>query len=153
MLKDSETTPLRIVYNCSARDGKSSPSLNDCLIKGPSLTEKLGDILLKFRINEYAFCADISKAFLRVGLQDTDRDYVRFLWFRDPHNPDAGLETYRFSSVLFGSTSSPFLLMATLDYHLRKSDSPFKDIIAKSYRVLHLMNLNCYRFMLKLISN
>ena len=39
VLKDSATTPLRIVYNCSARDGKGSPSLNDCLIKRPSLTE------------------------------------------------------------------------------------------------------------------
>ena len=138
VLKDSDTTPLRIVYNCSARDGKGSPSLNDCLIKGPSLTEKLGDVLLKFRVNDYAFCADISKAFLRVGLQPADRDYVRFLWFRDPHHPEAGLDTYRFASVLFGSTSSPFLLMATLDYHLNRSDSPFKDLIAKSFYVDNL---------------
>ena len=54
-LKDSATTPLRIVYNCSARADKRSPSLSDCLIKGPSLTEKLGDVLLKFRVNDYAF--------------------------------------------------------------------------------------------------
>ena len=138
VLKDSDTTPLRIVYNCSARDGKDSPSLNDCLIKGPSLTEKLGDVLLKFRVNESAFCADISKAFLRVGLQSADRDYTRFLWFRDPQNPEAGLDTYRFASVLFGSTSSPFLLMATLDYHLSRSDSPFKDLIARSFYVDNL---------------
>ena len=133
VLKDSETTPLRIVYNCSAHDGRDSPSLNDCLIKGPSLSEKIGDVLLKFRVNNFAFCADISKAFLRVGLQNVDRDFVRFLWFRDPQNPEAGLETYRFASVLFGSTSSPFLLMATLDYHLNKLDSPFKNLIAKSF--------------------
>ncbi|XP_064098140.1 uncharacterized protein LOC135209373 [Macrobrachium nipponense] len=121
VLKDSDTTPLRILYNCSARDRKDNPSLNDCLIKGPSLTVKLGDVLLKFRVNDFAFCADISKAFLRVGLQNVDRDFVRFLWFRDPQNPEAGLDTYRFASVLFGSTSSPFLLMATLDYHLRRT--------------------------------
>ena len=133
VLKDSDTTPLRIVYNCSAKEGRDSPSLNDCLIKGPSLSEKLGDVLLKFRVNEFAFCADISKAFLRVGLQNVDRDFVRFLWFRDPQNPEAGLDTYRFASVLFGSTSSPFLLMATLDYHWSKSDSPFKNLIARSF--------------------
>ncbi|XP_064096714.1 uncharacterized protein LOC135208449 [Macrobrachium nipponense] len=61
VLKDSDTTPLRIVYNSSARDGKDNPSLNDCLIKGPSLTEMLGDVLLKFRVNDFAFCADISR--------------------------------------------------------------------------------------------
>ena len=60
---DSTTTPLRIVYNCSARADKGSPSSNDCLIKGPSLTEKLGNVILKFRVNGYEFCADISKAF------------------------------------------------------------------------------------------
>ena len=138
VLKDSTTTPLRIVYNCSARADKRSPSLNDCLIKGPSLTEKLGDVLLKFRVNDYAFCADISKAFLRVGLQSVDRDFVRFLWFKDPHNPEVGLDTYRFASVLFGSTSSPFLLMATLDHHLNNSGSPFKNLIANSFYVDNL---------------
>ena len=108
------------------------------MIKGPSLTEKLGDVLLKFRVNDYAFCADISKAFLRVGLQSVDREFVRFLCFKDPHNPEAGLDTYRFASVLFGSTSSPFLLMATLDHHLNNSGSPFKNLIAKSFYVDNL---------------
>ena len=41
VLKDSDTTSLRIVYNCSAQGGKDSPLLNDCLIKGPTMTEKL----------------------------------------------------------------------------------------------------------------
>lgn len=72
--KNSKTTPLRIVFNCSARSNKNVPSLNDCLMTGPSLTEKLGDILLNFRVKHYAFTADISKAFLRVGLQEADRD-------------------------------------------------------------------------------
>ena len=109
------------------------------MIKGPSFTEKLGDVLLKFRVNDYAFCADISKAFLRVGLQSVDRDFVRFLWFKDPHNPEAGLDTYRFASVLFGSKSSPFLLMATLDHHLNNSCSPFKNLIANSFYVDNLL--------------
>ena len=136
--KDSDSTPLRIVYNCSFKAEKDSPSLNDVLLKGPGLTEKLGDVLLKFRIYEFAFCADISKAFLRVGLQSVDRDFVRFLWFKDPQHPEVGLDTYRFASVLFGSTSSPFLLMATLDYHLSRSNSPFKEFIANNLYVDNL---------------
>ena len=33
--KDSTTTPLRIVYDCSSREAKHLASLNDCLEKGP----------------------------------------------------------------------------------------------------------------------
>ncbi|KAK7074443.1 hypothetical protein SK128_004093, partial [Halocaridina rubra] len=58
-------TLLCIVYNCSARARKGSPSLNDCLIKGNSLTEKLDDVLLKLKSNELAFSAVTSKTFPR----------------------------------------------------------------------------------------
>ena len=74
--KDSSTTPLRVVLNCSARANKQVASLNDCLETGPSLTEKLGNMLLDFRSEDFAVTADISKAFLRVGLQSQDRDYT-----------------------------------------------------------------------------
>ena len=124
--KDSITTPLRMVFNCSAKTNKN-PSLNDCLMTGPSLTAKLGDALLKFRTNNFAYTADISKAFLRIGLQSCDRDYTRFLWFSDPQDPNSPIVTYRFKSVLFGATSSPFLLQATLETHLKNSTSPYKE--------------------------
>ena len=137
--KESPTTPLRIVYNCSAKASKEAPSLNDCLMKGPALTEKLGDILVTFRTNKYAFSADISKAFLRIGLQEVDRDFTRFLWMEDPHNPNSNIVTYRFASVLFGATSSPFLLQATLDFHLRKSTSPYKALIRDHFYVDNLV--------------
>ena len=77
--KDSVTTPIRIVFNCSAKSG-TNPSLNECLLTGPTLTSKLGDSLLEFRTQKYAVVGDISKAFLRIGLQTCDRDYTRFLW-------------------------------------------------------------------------
>ncbi|XP_069181240.1 uncharacterized protein [Procambarus clarkii] len=67
--------------------------------------------------------ADISKAFLRVGLQEKDRNYTKFLWIKDPNDPNSELITYRFASVLFGATSSPFLPQATLEMHLKKSNS------------------------------
>ena len=42
VIKESaETTKLRVVYDCSARGEKGSPSLNDCLEPGPTLQNKL----------------------------------------------------------------------------------------------------------------
>ncbi|XP_069159394.1 uncharacterized protein [Procambarus clarkii] len=72
VLKNSATTPLRIVFKCSAKTRQNSVSLNDCLQTGPSLTQKLYNVLLKFRIGTYAYTADISKAFHRVRLLEED---------------------------------------------------------------------------------
>ena len=119
--KDSVTTPIRVVFNCSSRASKGVSSLNDCLYTGPNLTENLVDVLLKFRTNPYALVADISKAFLRIGLKEDDRDFTKFLWPRDPHQENSPLDVYRFKSVLFGSCSSPFLLCTTLQHHFKEA--------------------------------
>ncbi|VDI13359.1 Hypothetical predicted protein [Mytilus galloprovincialis] len=74
----------------------------------------------KFRANQFATCTDIEKAFLHVGLSEEDRDVTRFLWLSDPTNPGSQLKTYRFKAVLFGATSSPFILNATIQKHLKQ---------------------------------
>ncbi|XP_069189686.1 uncharacterized protein [Procambarus clarkii] len=135
VVKDSLTTPVRIVFNYSAKVKANSMSLNECLQTGPSLTQRLHDVLLRFRTDISAYTADISKAFLRVGLQEEDRYYTKFLWIKDPLDPDSDVVTSRLASVLFGVTSSPFLLQATLDTHLKKSDSPYKTEISDNLYV------------------
>ena len=130
--KNSVTTPLRVVFNASAKAKSKDLSLNDILETGPSLTEKLIDSLLSFRVGKFALVGDISKAFLRIGLQEIDRDYVRFLWSADPSLPP---KTYRFKSVLFGSTSSPFLLQATLFKHFENCNIELKEILSSSFYV------------------
>ena len=122
--KDSVTTPIRVVFNCSSKAAKNVACLNDCLYVGPNLTELLGDVLLKFRTKEFGFVADISKAFLRIGLKEHDRNYTKFLWPENPFQPDGKYKVYRFKSVLFGSCSSPFLLCGTLRHHFQKSERP-----------------------------
>ncbi|XP_069159809.1 uncharacterized protein [Procambarus clarkii] len=132
VLKDSVTTPIRIVFNCSAKLKADSMSLNDYLQTGPSLTQKQQEVVLRFCSGVFAFTADISIAFLRVGLQETDRDFTKLRWVKDPQDPNSEVITYRFASVLFGATSSPFLLQATLDTHLKKSNSPYKTEISNN---------------------
>ena len=117
---DSATTKLRIVYNCSLK-GPNSISLNDCLIQGPNLVSDLVKILLNFRLDKYAIQSDIAKAFLKIQLKlDTDKDHLRFLWFKDPNDINKGFMTYRFNCVMFGATSSPSLLSLTIANHLNR---------------------------------
>ncbi|VDI36135.1 Hypothetical predicted protein [Mytilus galloprovincialis] len=46
--KNSSTTPIRIVYDCSRKDSEP-PSLNDCLSSTPPQLNKLTDILTRFQ--------------------------------------------------------------------------------------------------------
>ena len=118
VLKDSATTPLRIVHNCSQRGVNGEKSLNDFLYTGPNLLPELAQILMRFRLDKIAIVADIRKAFLNVGLHIDDRDFTRFLWVDNPSDPRSKIVTYRFKNVLFGSCCSQFLLNAVVKYHL-----------------------------------
>ena len=121
--KESSTTPIRIVYDCTCRQSPNQPSLNDCLMVGPTFLNDMCSILLRFRTHKYGLSTDIEKAFLHVTLHETDRDFTRFLWLSDPTNPESNLVAYRFRVVLFGSVSSPFMLNAALHCHLQKYPS------------------------------
>jgi len=81
--KNSATTPVRIVYNCSFRQSTKHASLNDCLLIGDTPLIDVCAILLRFRIHQYVLSTDIEKAFLHVKLDEQDRDYTRFLWLKN----------------------------------------------------------------------
>ena len=136
-----ESTKLRIVYNASMKSG--GESLNDCLYKGPKLNELLLDVLLRFRIHQTAFIADIKQAFLRVMVKVEERDYLRFLWSNDIHMTNPTIETYRFNTLVFGLTCSPFLLNATLKHHLGKFKPNGEGKVDKLERSLYVDDLNC----------
>ena len=126
---ESETTPIRVVFAANA--GHVSP--NDCLHTGPCLLKSLNTIIHRFRANKYAFVADIEKAFMRIKINEEDRNYVRFLWFEDD-NPEKPIKVYRYTSVFFGGTSSPFMLNSTILYHLsqyQKDSDPVIQFVAR----------------------
>ena len=60
--QNAESTKLRVAYNASA-ESESGYSLNDCLEKGPSLQNKLWDILIRtrFRPPRKPFSKPVSK--------------------------------------------------------------------------------------------
>ena len=139
--KDSTTTPIRIVYVCSSRKSPNLPSLNDYLESTPPALNDLTSILMRFRIHSYAATTDIEKAFLHIGLDEKDRDVTRFLRPSDINNPDSPLSTYRFKSVLFGATCSPFILSATLLKHLDNNKHvPAAEIIKRDIYVDNVLS-------------
>ena len=63
---NSKTTRLRVVFAANA----GQVSLNDCLYTGPCLLKSLNTIVHRFRVNKYAFVADIEKAFMWIKLNE-----------------------------------------------------------------------------------
>ena len=130
--KDRETTKLRIVFDAASKT-KNDLSLNDSLLTGSCLLPLLNDILIRFRIGKYGLVADIKQAFLQICLNEEHRDFVLFLWFTDIHAINPEVVILRFARVVFGLTSSPFLLNATIKHHLEKylHLTEFTEIIQK----------------------
>ncbi|GFT19673.1 integrase catalytic domain-containing protein [Trichonephila clavipes] len=109
---ESITTKIRPVLDASAHATGQS-SLNDLLYKDPNLIEQIPDILDRFRRYPIGLSADIEKAFLQLGITPKHRDFLRFFY------PDEGEEiVYRHCRVVFGVSSSPFLLAAVLAHLL-----------------------------------
>ncbi|XP_078334132.1 uncharacterized protein LOC144625796 [Crassostrea virginica] len=119
------TTKVRIVYDASAKSERGNSSLNECLHRGPVMLHDLCGLLMRFRLKKIGIIADIEKAFLQIGLQEKDRDATRFFWLKDGNKPtvDNNVQVFRFCRVPFGVISSPFLLAATVDHHLRSCNS------------------------------
>ncbi|XP_070545592.1 uncharacterized protein [Ptychodera flava] len=138
--KDSLTTPLRVVYDCSCQADHQSPSLNQCMEAGPHMLNDLVSILLCFRLNRTAISSDIEKAFLHVGLDAADRQYTKFLWLSDPADSESDLITYQFKSVLFGATCSPFILNAVIRTHLDTFDSDTANAIKEDIYVDNVLS-------------
>ena len=115
---DRNTTKIRVVYDASAN--KNGPSLNKSLETGPCLLTKIFDILVRFRTFKYGLTSDIKAAFLNIRIAEEDRDFLRFLWVGNIDENEPEVIVKRFTSVVFGLNCSPFLLGATIKYHMEK---------------------------------
>ena len=66
-----------------------------------------------------ALVADIKQAFVNIEIDEGDRDFLRFLCVENISEKDK-IVVHRFLRVVFGVTSSPFLLRATIKPHVTK---------------------------------
>ncbi|UYV62513.1 hypothetical protein LAZ67_2000915 [Cordylochernes scorpioides] len=134
----SGTTPIRPVFDASSKVYRS-PSLNDCLEKGPNLIEMIPNLMLRFRNGKFGVVADIKKAFLQIEMNERDRDYLRFLWYSQNGEKT---EVFRHRRVVFGVNCSPFILWAVIEYHLsnvRYEHKPLAQRLQKSFYVDNLV--------------
>ena len=141
VIREDKMMKVRIVFDASAK--YKGPSLNDCLYKGPSLNPLLFDILLRFRVHPIGLSADIEAAYLQISVPEEDRDYMRFLWYDDVSKTNPQIVKYRFTRIIFGATSSQFLLNGVLKIHAdryRRDDPEFSNILN---RHLFIDDLNC----------
>jgi len=124
---ESLTTKLRIVFNASACF-PNEKSINDCLHEGDNLFPEILGLLLRFRIHPYAIIGDIKQAFLQIAVKPEDRDYMKFLWFKNPSDLQRNsnnIIAYRFCRVPFGFKSSPFVLNKVIQHHLDSVQQSF----------------------------
>ena len=125
-----ETTKIRIVYDASSKVNQSSPSLNECLHVGPSLTPLLQDLLIRQRLKPIALLGDIKQAFHQIRVAEEDRDALRLHWYKDIKEFEPIV--LRFTRLPMGCGPSPFMLNATLAYHLeqdKEKETFKKDIV------------------------
>ena len=113
--------------------------MNSYLYSGANLLSNIFDILLRFRFNFIAILVDIKQAFLNVEISKENRYFLRFLWFENFNSEsDAKSIVYRFLRVLFGVTSSPFLLHGTIRHHLSKYLSYGQQFVEKLLEDLYI---------------
>ena len=82
----------------------------------------------------------LKKSFYQIGLHEQDRDFVRFLWLKNPLNPKSDFESFHFRVISFGASSSPFILLSVIKKHLQASSSPLAVDINQNVYVDNLIS-------------
>ena len=85
---------IRLVFHCASVF--KGVSLNTEVHQGPDYVNKLNFVLLRFRHHPYAKTADIRSMYNCVKVPPSDRNTLRFLWFKD-----GIMQQFRITSHLF----------------------------------------------------
>ncbi|XP_060665461.1 uncharacterized protein LOC132797727 [Drosophila nasuta] len=102
---DSTTTKLRVVFDGSAATS-TGYSLNEVMMAGPVIQDKLMHMFLRFRTYLVALTGDICKMYRCVRMASADSYYQCILW-RD--SPDKELQIFKLDTVTYGTKAASFL--------------------------------------------
>ena len=64
--EEAASTKVRVVYDASAKAHPNAVSLHDCLYPGPTLQNKMWNVLVRSRVHPIAVVGDLKQAFLQV---------------------------------------------------------------------------------------
>ncbi|GBM30602.1 hypothetical protein AVEN_27631-1 [Araneus ventricosus] len=105
-------------------------------------TQQIPPLLLRFRTGATGVIADIKQAFLPLSVRPEDRNFLRLLWWNIKDR--SKLEFFRYCRVVFGVTSSPFLLNGSIRHHLNSNEYQLESLqttVEKLKRGFYLDNL------------
>ena len=111
VLKESVSTPLRIVSNPSIDNGGFS--LNSCLPKGPKALNDLFSVLLRFRCREVGLAFDLSKAYQTIRTTEVEKHLRRLIWRFDD---DEDWRVFAFDRLQFGDRPAACFLMLVIKH-------------------------------------
>ena len=125
---DSKSTPLRIVFNSSAKF--KGHILNDYLAKGPDMLNNLMGVLLRFREEKEAFVGDISKMYHSISIPIPDQMTQLFLWRNlvETIRP----KTFAMTVVNFGNRPSGVIALTAL----QRTAGMYKDVFPEASRII-----------------
>ena len=109
------TTKICPVFNCSLKP-QGRCSLNEAAYPGINLLTDMLDLLLMFRSNKHVMLADIRKTFLMIKLSH-EKDRNIFCFFMKENDK---LICYWYTTIIFRSNASPFILNFVIKHHARK---------------------------------
>lgn len=110
ILRDSVTTPLRVVFDASATDAKGN-SLNSTLLAGPKLQTNIFDLLIRFRWHAVVFTGDVRQMYRQILVSEEDAEFQRILWRPSAVGP---VRDYRLKTVTYGVSAAPFQALRTI---------------------------------------
>ncbi len=134
-MDEQVTTKIRPVFNCSLKTKNEVPSLNEAAYTGIDMMGSILNLLLQFRTNNLTMLSDIRQAFLMIKLKkEEDKNRFCFFWKKGDK-----LIKYRYKTIVFGFTASPFILNYVMQHHMnRVLDEKNKQNLANNFYVDNL---------------
>ena len=136
VIHQTKPDKVRIVFDCAAK--YRGVSLNDKVLQGPDLANKLLGVLTRFRQEPYALMADVEAMYHQVRVNLNDVDALRFLWF--PNNdPGQESEVCQMLVHIFGGVWSPscanFSLLQTAKDNAHQFDAEIAETVQRNFYV------------------
>ena len=127
---------IRVVFDLSAE--YHGTSINKQLLSGPDLANQIVGVLLRFREESVAVTGDIEAMFHQVKIPEEQRNFLRFIWWKD-NNPEKELVDYQMTAHVFGGISSPscsnFALRKTASDNCHQYGQEVSNILRRNFYV------------------